>query len=540
MSVLEIKDVTVKYGKFVAVDAASFVAESGEITGIIGANGGGKSSFIQAVAGILNFNGKITFEGCSYTGPEESAKVKDKIGLMPQGIGIILYNSLSVYQQVDFLARIKKVKIDKDYKKAKDDLLEVAELLQFKDRLVGNLSGGMKQKLALVCTLINKPRILLLDEPTIGIDPISRMEFWQLLINITHQEDIISIISTTYIQEAHYMDKLILVEEGKIVDCGTKERLFSSIEEFCYEPTGLEFQNVIKTDKYTYSTNSLPLKRKAPGVESVFFVNWLKKDKTYPVFPIKEIKHAGLPESIINVTGVTKKFGNFRALTDVSLTLRKNEILGLLGPNGAGKTTFMKVLLGLIPSDEGDMELLGTKIKGYKDRIKLKSKIGYLSQNFALYKRMSVKENLLYFGSLHGLKSKDLDKKIKDYALMLDFGKWINHLAENISFGLRQRLSLAAALLHEPYILVLDEPTNGVDVVAREFFWGILHKIKQNWDISIIISTHYMGEAEYCDRIVLLKDGIKIADDNVENLYRAVPGAQDFEEVFVGIYKKYA
>jgi ribosome-dependent ATPase len=541
MNKLTIKNVTVKYGKFTAVDSANFEAESGRITGIIGANGGGKSSFIQATAGVLNFKGEIFFNDFLYRNSKDSQKIKKFIGLMPQGIGIILYNSLTVKQQLDFFINIKKIKIDNQFKDYLNNLLILGKLEKFQQRLVGNLSGGMKQKLALICTLLNKPRILLLDEPTIGIDPISRRELWELVIDMTIKEDIISIISTTYIQEADYMDKLILVEEGKIVDCGDKLSLFSTIEDCCYEPMEIPLDiqpsSIIKTEKYIYSINKLPIPLKKPGVESVFFVNWLKKGKDYPKIDIDVRKRPNLPEVVVNANGITKYFGEFAALSKVSLNLRKKEILGLLGPNGAGKTTFMKILLGLLPCDEGAIELLNVPIKSYKDRIKLKSRIGYLSQNFALYKRMTIRENLEYFGTLHGLKRNDIEKKIKDFLKMLGIERWIDHLAENVSFGVKQRLSLAAALIHEPYVLILDEPTNGVDVVAREFFWEILHKIKRNWDMSIVISTHYMGEAEYCDRVVLLKDGYKVADDTVKNLYTRFPAAKNFEEIFVNFYK---
>jgi ribosome-dependent ATPase len=539
MSTLTVKDVTVKYGKFIAVDRANFEAVSGRVTGIIGANGGGKSSFIQAVAGVLDFSGEIRFDDFVYRNANESQQIKKFIGLMPQGIGIILYNSLTVRQQIDFFANIKKVKINNQFEEYVKTLLILAKLDKFQKRLVANLSGGMKQKLALICTLLNRPKILLLDEPTIGIDPISRAEFWDLVIDMTIKEDIISIISTTYIQEADYMDKLILVEEGKIVDCGEKDSLLTSIEDYCYEPNAnyTENSSIIKTEKYIYSINNLPLEHKRPGVESVFFVNWLKKNKDYPKIRIDERKRPDLPEIVVNANNVSKQFGDFAALTNVSVKLKKKEILGLLGPNGAGKTTFMKILLGLLPCDGGSIELLGTAIRSYKDRIKLKSKIGYLSQNFALYKRLTIKENLEYFGTLHGLEKRDIEKKIKDFLKMLAIEKWINHLAERVSFGVKQRLSLAAALIHEPYVLILDEPTNGVDVVAREFFWEILHNIKRNWDMSIVISTHYMGEAEYCDRVVLLKDGTKVADDTVQNLHAQFPWAKNFEEIFVNFYR---
>ncbi len=236
--------------------------------------------------------------------------------------------------------------------------------------------------------------------------------------------------------------------------------------------------------------------------------------------------------------GITKKFGNFIANDHVDIELKRDEILGLLGANGAGKTTFIKMLLGLYPIDEGELTLLEKTIKSGDDRQTLKSKIGYVSQHFALYNDMTVRENLIYFANMHKLPMSKALKKIQEYALELGFKEYMDELPSSLPLGVNQRFSIAAALLHEPLILFLDEPTSGVDTIARAQFWEILKKLKEQWNISILITTHYMSEAEYCDRVVLLKQGKKIADDTIENFYKSHPKATTFEEIFLTYYKQ--
>ena len=245
-----------------------------------------------------------------------------------------------------------------------------------------------------------------------------------------------------------------------------------------------------------------------------------------------------LPDVVMEAKGLTKKFGNFIADNHIDLILKKGEILGLLGPNGAGKTTFIKMLLGLYPIDEGELWLLGKKIQSYKDRIDLKSKIGYVSQKFALYKDMTVRENLLYFANMYQLSPKRAIEKINQLSEGLGFKEFMNYMPTELPLGINQRFSVASAILHEPVVLFLDEPTSGVDPVARAQLWKLVHQLKNSWGISILITTHYMSEAEYCDRVVLLKEGRKIADDTVGNLYKKFPDAKSFEDIFINFYRK--
>ena len=238
----------------------------------------------------------------------------------------------------------------------------------------------------------------------------------------------------------------------------------------------------------------------------------------------------------MEVKKVSKYFGKFKANSDIDMQLKRGEILGLLGANGAGKTTFIKMLLGLYAIDEGELTLLGRSIKSGKDRQDLKSKIGYVSQHFALYKDMSVKENLLYFSQMRGISLSVAQERIVQYARDLGFETYLEDFPKDLPLGVNQRFSIAAALMHQPLVLFLDEPTSGVDTLARAQFWNILQTLKNEWGISILITTHYMSEAEYCDRVVLLKNGKKVADDSVKNLYKSHPDAKNFEEIFLEYY----
>ncbi|HHG74951.1 MAG TPA: ABC transporter ATP-binding protein, partial [Persephonella sp.] len=246
---------------------------------------------------------------------------------------------------------------------------------------------------------------------------------------------------------------------------------------------------------------------------------------------------AEIPEVVMEAKGLTKRFGNFVADDHIDMVLRKGEILGLLGANGAGKTTFIKMLLGLYPIDEGELWLLGKKIQSYRDRLELKSKIGYVSQRFALYKDMTVRENLFYFANMHRIPPSKARERINRFSRWLGFEEYMDYLPSELPLGINQRFSVAAALIHEPVVLFLDEPTSGVDAVARAQLWNLIRQLKEKWGISILITTHYMSEAEFCDRIVLLKQGKKIADDTVENLFRRFPSAKSFEDIFLELYR---
>ena len=522
---IEVKKVTVKYKRKVAIKNANVKIAPHEIVGFMGADGAGKSSLMKAMAGVKEFEGEISFKNYVYRNIKESEKIKQYIGFMPQGLGLVLYNDLSVKEHFDFFRGIRGIKRDREYE---ERLLKMAGLYEFQDRLAKNLSGGMRQKLSLILTLLHKPEFVILDEPTTGVDPISRAELWEIL----KENRVTSAFSTAYMSEGNKMDKIYLFEDGEIIASGKSEELIEGIKEYVYEGV-IECEGCIYSFNKTYSLKPLEVKKATPSLEDVFFVNALKKNKILPKFSIPKRKF-DLPEIVLEGKRLTKKFGNFIADDKVDIVLKRGEILGLLGANGAGKTTLIKMLLGLYPIDEGELYILGKKISS-NNRNFLKSKIGYMSQLFSLYDDLTLKENMKYFGKIRGIEN--LNKKIDEFATMLGFKEYLNYLPSELPLGINQRFSLSLSIMHEPVILFLDEPTSGVDVIARYQFWKLLKEIKENWGISIIVTTHYLNEANYCDRVMVLKKGEKIVDEEVESLKRKF-NSDDFEEIFLAIYKE--
>jgi ribosome-dependent ATPase len=534
---LVICDVTVRHKNITAISHASLQAKRGEILGFIGADGAGKSSLMHAIAGVVRFEGSVTFAGHTFHSPREAEAIKKRIGLMPQGIGQVLYDTLSVAEHLDFFADIRNLKRDAAFRAYRQKLLHMAGLADFTDRQASQLSGSMMQKLSLICTLLHRPALLILDEPTTGVDPLSRRELWEILDTIRQEEGTIALVSTAYMQEAAKMDRVYLFDESKIIAQGDSATLIDTVRPYTYAPVACESDSCIRTGHFTYSLTPLQAEKKTPTLEALFFVNALKKRKTPPPIKVGEREErSAIPDVVIEARGLTKRFGTFTANDHIDMRLKSGEILGLLGANGAGKSTFIKMLLGLNGIDEGELTLLGHPIRTAADRRALKSKIGYVSQHFALYKDMTVRENLIYFANMHQISLSKALERIRRYADELGFGAYLNAMPSDLPLGINQRFSAAAALLHEPVVLVLDEPTSGVDAIARSQFWQMLERLKERWGIAILITTHYMSEAEYCDRVVLLKQGKKVADDTVENLYRQFPNSDSFESIFSHFY----
>ena len=488
MAVLEVENLSVSHKKHIAISELSFKADSGEIIGFIGADGAGKSSALNAIAGVIKFEGSIRYENLT----------KESIGYMPQGIGLVLYDTLSVEEHLDFFTDIRSIKRDVEFLEYKDHLLKMAGLDMFLDRKAGELSGGMMQKLSLVCTMLHRPSLLILDEPTTGVDPLSRLELWEILKYNAKETGMVCIVSTAYMQEAQKMDRVLLFNEAKVI---------AEVDD------------------------------KKVSLEDLFFEHAKKSHKLLPPIELSYSNSHTIGKNVIEAKKLTKKFGKFIANDKIDIELKSGEILGLLGANGAGKTTFIKMLLGLLKIDNGELYLLGKKIKNADDRKTLKSKIGYVSQHFALYDDMSVRENMLFFASMHGIDTQKSIKLIQKYSQELGFSEYLDEMPSDLPLGINQRFSLATAILHEPVILFLDEPTSGVDVIARKQFWKLLEELKTKMAMAILITTHYMSEAEFCDRVVLLKDGKKVADSIVEELYKQFPHAKDFEDIFLEFYR---
>lgn len=537
---LKINGVSVRYKENEALKPVSFEAKSGEILGLIGADGAGKSSLLNAIAGVLEFGGEITLYEKSYKNTKEAESVKGKIALMPQGIGISLYKTLTIKEHIDFHCSIKEIKRDDEFGLYLKRLLSMAGLERFLDRKAGNLSGGMMQKLSLVCTLLSKPSLLLLDEPTTGVDPVSRKELWEIIKELVKSERIICVASTAYMGEASTFDRLILFDKGEIISSGDFDTLVGSARDFTYVDDGIWRDGCIAINGFLYSMEPLPLLKKEPNLESVFFVRSLKEGRVIPKIHFSGNGENGesLEKTLLKAVSLTKKFGSFIANDNVSLDLNSGEILGLIGANGAGKTTFIKMLLGLLPIDGGELWMLGQNIKSAKDRTLLKAHIGYVSQRFALYKNLTVFENLEYFAKMHGMKKEEYVYALDELVRVLELKPILNRFLEELPMGMNQRVSLACALIHSPKVLFLDEPTSGVDVTARAIFWEILKELKIKKNISILITTHYVSEADFCDRVAILQDGKKVADDTLQNLYAAHNKANNFEDIFFEIFGK--
>lgn len=535
---LKLDRVRVAHNKRVAINEASFSVNGGEIIGFIGADGAGKSSLIHAIAGVIRFEGEIAFQNIVYHSTAEAEQFKSDMGLMPQGIGLVLYDLLTVGEHLDFFASIRAIPRDDHFEMYKKRLLQMAGLDKFVDRRAGNLSGGMMQKLSLICTLLHRPKLLILDEPTTGVDPLSRIELWEILDQICKDEGTIALVSTAYMQEAARMDRVLLFDNGEIIAQGGADELIESVREMTYALTPSSGAYSMSTLDTTYSLEPLEAEHTEPTLEALFFVNALRQNRLLPSVEITPRDGEDDFDAVVmEARGLTKVFGDFVANDRVDIRLCRGEILGLLGANGAGKTTFIKMLLGLLPMDGGELSLLGKRIETAKDRQALKSSIGYVSQHFALYNDMTVRENLLYFASMHQIPMNTALKRIARYAAELGFEGYLDAIPTELPLGINQRFSLAAALLHEPKILFLDEPTSGVDSIARAQFWQLLVALKEKWKIAILITTHYMSEAEFCDRIVLMREGRKVADDTIENLYAAHPNANTFEEIFLEYYR---
>ncbi len=462
ISVIEVENLSKSYGKIQAVKEVSFKVKKGEVFGLIGPDGAGKTSIIQILTGVLTpTSGKAFINGIDVT--KEPERIKSIIGYMPQGLGLNLYDNLTVEENINFFRDLRQIP-EKIFKKNKEILLEITKLKPFLNRQVKALSGGMRQKLALICTLLHLPDIIFLDEPTTGVDPLSRQDFWRIIHNLVRERKITVLLTTSYMDEAERCHRIALMHEGKILLEERPENIGNLEEIFIEKITGQK-----------------------PKIIDI--VKKRDEDKSL----------------MIVCKGVSKLFGSFKAVDKVDLEVEKGEILGLLGPNGAGKTTLIKMMCGLLEPSEGKISILGYDVQ--KERAKIWNVIGYMSQKFSLYKDLTVLENMKFYAGIYGVKDYNF-KEILERLELLEMG---DRLVKDLPFGIRQRLALACALLHKPPILFLDEPTSGVDPVARRNFWEIIYQVSRQEGTTVIVSTHYMDEAENCDRLGLMNRGRLIA-----------------------------
>ncbi len=499
--VARLHDVRLAYGKTRALDGISLDIPEGRMVGLIGPDGVGKSSLLALIAGAHAVqDGRVEVLGGDMADAAHRRDTCPRIAYMPQGLGKNLYHTLSVFENVDFFGRLfGHARHEREQRIAR--LLESTGLARFADRPAGKLSGGMKQKLGLCCALIHDPDLLILDEPTTGVDPLSRRQFWDLIDDIRRsRRGMTVLVATAYMEEAARFDWLVAMDGGRVLATGSPHDLLAQ--------TG------------------------ADSLDSAF-IALLPEDKRRGhrdvVIPPRGAEASS--EIAIEAEGLTVRFGDFTAVDHVSFRISRGEIFGFLGSNGCGKTTTMKVLTGLLPASEGRARLLGREVDP-RD-IQVRRRVGYMSQAFSLYGELTVRQNLDLHARLFRLPAASIPGRIEEMARRFDLRDVMDALPDGLPLGIRQRLSLAVAMVHAPEMLILDEPTSGVDPVARDGLWQILVDLARHDSVTIFISTHFMNEAARCDRISLMHAGKVLVSDTPDGIV-ARRGSASLEDAFVG------
>jgi len=499
-AVASLRNVTLRYGKVEALAGINLDIPAGRMVGLIGPDGIGKSSLLALIAGArIIQEGRVEVLGGTMAQARHREKVCPRIAYMPQGLGRNLYPTLSVFENIDFFGGL--FGHDREERAHRIALLtESTGLAPFVDRPAGKLSGGMKQKLGLCCALVHDPDFLILDEPTTGVDPLSRRQFWKLIDRIRADRPGMSVVvATAYMEEAAGFDWLVAMDAGKVL------------------ATGAPWELVARTGTSSLEAAFIALlpEEKRRGHEAV----------TIPPRPA-EADH----EIAIEAQGLTMRFGDFTAVDRVSFKIRRSEIFGFLGSNGCGKTTTMKMLTGLLEPSEGEAWLFGQKVDP-RD-IATRRRVGYMSQSFSLYAELTVRQNLVLHAQLFQVPDAELSGRVAEMVERFGLAEVIDLYPGALPLGHRQRLSLAVAMIHKPEMLILDEPTSGVDPIARDRFWQMLVELSRRDGVTIFISTHFMNEAERCDRISLMHAGKVLVTDSPEHLMRK-SGADTLEDAFI-------
>ena len=521
-----------------AIDHLDTVMAAGTITGLVGPDGAGKTTFLRMLAGLLSpTGGEIRVLGLDPFA--DSAALREQIGYMPQKFG--LYEDLTVQENLDLYADLRAV-TGPDRAASFARLLALTGLAEFTDRFAGKLSGGMKQKLGLACSLLGHPKVLLLDEPGVGVDPISRRELWKMVRELS-KGGMTVVWSTAYLDEAELCDDVRLMDRGQFKASGRPQSLMDAMAGRCFHITGLSasprtiFHQVLDApeviDGAIQGANVRIVLREEGRLPDLAPLGAGPGARFTPVAPrledafisllgggpgghsaLAELTHPQVldasidPRAVIQARNLTKKFGDFTATADVSFQVSQGEIFGLLGPNGAGKSTTFKMECGLLTPTGGAALVMGIDLAHSPSRAR--QQLGYMAQKFSLYAGLSVRRNLVFFAEVYGLRGADQAHKIDQMVEAFALGPYLDTLSGQLPLGFKQRLALACAVMHEPKVLFLDEPTSGVDPVTRREFWNHIHGLA-NKGVTIIVTTHFMDEAEYCDRIGLVYRGRLIA-----------------------------
>lgn len=493
-----------QFGATIALRDISLAIPARRMVGLIGPDGVGKSSLLSLIAGARTIEqGNVMVLGGDMRDMHHRREVCPKIAWMPQGLGKNLYHTLSVYENVDFFARL--FGHDKAERELRiNELLQSTGLAPFRDRPAGKLSGGMKQKLGLCCALIHDPQLLILDEPTTGVDPLSRAQFWELIDSIRQRQPAMSVlVATAYMEEAERFDWLVAMNAGEVLATGSAAELKA------------------QTGSQTLEQAFIALLPEAQ-----------RQAHRAVVIPPRDSREE---EIAIEARGLTMRFGNFVAVDHVNFRIARGEIFGFLGSNGCGKSTTMKMLTGLLPASEGEAWLFGQPVDP-KD-IATRQRVGYMSQAFSLYSELTVRQNLELHARLFHIPDGEIPGRVAEMCERFMLTEVEDALPVDLPLGIRQRLSLAVAVIHRPEMLILDEPTSGVDPVARDMFWQLMVDLARQDQVTIFISTHFMNEAERCDRISLMHAGKVLASDTPQALVEQ-RGSNSLEEAFIAWLKE--
>src|SRR5215471_6886875 len=498
--VARVKDITHFYGKAVALDGVTLDIPAQKMIGLIGPDGVGKSTVLGILAGVRKMqHGTAEVLGGNIDDARFRTLVSGRIAYLPQGLGKNLYPTLSIFENVDFFGRLfGQSREEREWRI--DDLFASTDLTPFRERPAGKLSGGMKQKLGLCCSLIHDPDLLILDEPTTGVDPLARRQFWELIDRIRLRRPMMSVlVATAYMDEAEGFEWLVAMNAGKVLATGTPQELRER-------------------------TNSDTLEKS--------FIKLLPEEaRRGHKEPVITPRAASSGPPAIEAHGLTQRFGSFTAVDHVDFRIEAGEIFGFLGSNGCGKTSTMKMLTGLLPPTEGEAKLNGVPVKG--GDVESRRNVGFMTQAFSLYTELTVRQNLMLHARLFDLPPDKGEARVQELLTDFQLETVADTLALSLPLGIRQRLSLAVAVLHEPDVLILDEPTSGVDPVARDGFWILLIRLSREKGVTIFLSTHFMNEAERCDRMSMMHRGRVLAQGKPADLV-AERKAATLEEAFIG------
>jgi len=522
-------------GRVRAVSDVSFEVPRGEVFGLIGPDGAGKTSVLQVLAGVLRADsGAARVAGVDVIRNPEA--VKEAIGYMPQGLGLNLYDSLTVQENIEFFRDLRRVPREQ-YGDNRERLLRMTRLERFLDRPAGQLSGGMRQKLALICTLIHLPDVLLLDEPTTGVDPISRRDFWSIIHTLVASRGVTVLMTTAYMDEAERCHRVSLMHDGAVIAAGRPDELTAPLVERVWTVRSPHPDDVVEAltkgehaQSMAIAGGEVRVLARSPGRDpagelAAAGLTGFSVDAVRPSFEDVFVEHltrqprapAAAPRGLLAAPRatfiggaviadrLTCRFGAFTAVDEVSLALDEGEILGLLGPNGAGKTTLIRMLCGLQAPTGGAATVAGFDVR--RARTALRGHIGYMSQRFSLYPDQTVLENLRLSAGLYGIPRAERPGRIEALLSSLGLESLADRQPRALPLGVRQRLALASAILHEPRVLFLDEPTAGVDPLARRQFWDLVHLLAHRHGVAVLVSTHYMDEASHCDRLGFMHEG---------------------------------